>query len=521
MYCNLISKLLTKICEKNLQTISAKFWHFPKEDRRGLFICPSRHLGDTENQKKSKYKFFSGLTQFLSFSALTIALSDHLAQFLIIPLDTYFKPPKIDRYKRDTKHFDRENFLLDLLEIDWPETIQLEKEDPNYSFQQYFNAINTLIDKYLPLKKLTNKEIKRQSKPWITNEILKAITERDSFYKKYIKAKNVDLKREYETQYKTLRNKITDKIKQSKRNYFENFFTKNANNIKDTWKGIKSIICIKSKKKNQANSVLIDNKLISEPKKVADTYNDYFSSIATELQNNIHHHGKNFSFFLKEENTNSFFINPTNLIEVANLIDELHAKKAHGPTSIPTDILKLIKPTIAQPLVEIINLSFNTGTYIDSLKISKVIPIFKDKGSDLDFKNYRPISLLSNINKIIEKIIHERLYSFLEQFNCIYELQYGFRKQHSTNHCLFDLTESIRKAIDENKYAVGIFVDLQKAFDTVDHTILLKKISHYGVRGTANKWFESYLTNRSQSVTINGADAEIKPMKYGVPQGSF
>ena len=154
------------------------------------------------------------------------------------------------------------------------------------------------------------------------------------------------------------------------------------------------------------------------------------------------------------------------------------------------------------------------------MKISKVIPTFKDKGSDLDFNNYRPISLLSNINKIIEKIMHERLLSFLEKFNCIYGLQYGLRTGHSTNHCLFDLTENIRKAIDENKYAVGVFVDLQKAFDTVDHTILLNKLYHYGIRGTSNEWFKSYLTNRTQFVTINGTDSDIRSMEFGVPQGS-
>ena len=218
-----------------------------------------------------------------------------------------------------------------------------------------------------------------------------------------------------------------------------------------------------------------------------------------------------------EHNPNSFFINPTSYTEIFTEINKLKSKKANGPTSIPTNILKLMQPSIVQPLVEIINLSFNSGKYIDSLKISKVIPIFKEKGSDLEYTNYRPISLLSNINKIIEKILHERLFNFLEKYNCIYNLQFGFRKGHSTNHCLFDLTENIRKAIDENKYAVGVFVDLQKAFDTVDHEILLKKLFHYGIRGTALNWFKSYLLDRQQFVYINGIESDIRKMEYGVP----
>ena len=131
-----------------------------------------------------------------------------------------------------------------------------------------------------------------------------------------------------------------------------------------------------------------------------------------------------------------------------------------------------------------------------------------------------PISLLSNINKIFEKLMHSRLYDFLTIHDCIYEHQFGFRNKHSTNHALLDLTEDIRRALDDNSFAVGIFIDLQKAFDTVDHKILLHKLEYYGIRGIANDWIKSYLTNRKQFVTINGFDSSTNIMKFGVPQGS-
>ena len=146
---------------------------------------------------------------------------------------------------------------------------------------------------------------------------------------------------------------------------------------------------------------------------------------------------------------------------------------------------------------------------MDNLKISKVIPVFNDKGNYLECNNYRPISLLSNI-----------LYSFLSKHKCIYDRQFGFRNRHSTNHALLDLIEDIRNAMDNNKFAVGVFVDLQKAFDTVDHNILLNKVDHYGIRGVANNWFKSYLSNRKQFVTINGVNSDLQSMKFGVPQGS-
>jgi len=314
---------------------------------------------------------------------------------------------------------------------------------------------------------------------------------REKLYKMYIKTKNAIIKEESHTKYKELRNKIRDTTRKSQKEYLQEFFAKNIKNIKNTWKGIKSIIKINSSNRNQPNSLLVNNKLVSEPKQVAETFNEYFSSIAEKLQKKIKHVSKNFSSFLQNPNPYNFFIMPANVTQVINIINDLNSNKSLGPYSTPTDIFHLIKLNVAEPLTEIINLSFEEGVYIDQLKIAKVVAIFKEKGCHMDCTNYRPISLLSNINKIIEKLMHERLYSFLEKHRCIYELQFGFRSEHSTGHALTDLTEAIRKAMDESSYAIGVFIDLQKAFDTVDHEILLSKLDHYGVRGTPNNWFRS------------------------------
>ena len=167
----------------------------------------------------------------------------------------------------------------------------------------------------------------------------------------------------------------------------------------------------------------------------------------------------------------------------------------------------------------IFNLSLSTGQHPDLFKIAKTVPIYK-KGSRLVVSNYRPISLLSNLNKVLEKLVFSRVYKFLEDHKCIYNLQFGFRSKHSINHALIDITESIRQTLDNKGIACGVFVDLQKAFDTVNHTILAHKLNHYGIRGVANDWFSSYLSNRSQFVSILGFESGTKDVEHGVPQGS-
>ena len=181
--------------------------------------------------------------------------------------------------------------------------------------------------------------------------------------------------------------------------------------------------------------------------------------------------------------------------------------------------MKQSNDIIVSPLAELINKSFQSGIFPDIFKIAKVIPIFKSESRVL-CNNYRPISLLSNISKLIEKLMHKRVYSFLEQQNFFYNAQFGFRLSLSTNNALMSITENIQSQLDQNKFCAGVFVDLKKAFDTVDHEILLKKPSHYGIRGIANEWFCSYLTKRKQYVIIGNQVSTLNEISTGVPQGS-
>ena len=185
-----------------------------------------------------------------------------------------------------------------------------------------------------------------------------------------------------------------------------------------------------------------------------------------------------------------------------DIINQLESKST-GPHSIPVNLLKIITDLIIEPLCKIITNSFSSVIFPDALKICKVVPIHKGESTQ-NVNNYRPISLLSIFDKIIEKLMHKRLYEFLNLHEILFNNQFGFRKNNSTSFALIQITEKIKESIEKKKYGCGIFIDLRKAFDTVNHEILLKKIDHYGIRGTSLNWFESYLSNRKQYVFHNG-----------------
>ena len=283
--------------------------------------------------------------------------------------------------------------------------------------------------------------------------------------------------------------------------------------------GIQKWISVKNITTTIPHSVEFNNRTIAEPTTMNNIFNKYSTSIAEKTKSNIKFSPKHYTDYLSSTNTNTFFLTPTDKNEISFIISSLDSYKSSGPNSIPVKILKLLKNDISQQLSDIFNMSFLTGQFPSVLKIAKVIPIHK-KQSKVDYANYRPISLLSNIEKIIEKLMYKRLSNFLDINNLIYSLQFGFQQKYSTTHALINLTESIRQTLDEGSFGCGIFVDLQKAFDTVDHKILLHKLEFYGIRGVCNDWFKSYLSDRKQFVSINGYNSDLMPVIYGVPQGS-
>ena len=264
---------------------------------------------------------------------------------------------------------------------------------------------------------------------------------------------------------------------------------------------------------------MVDNLAIKDPKSIASAFNKYFSQINSKLAHGVPHVDIEPLAFLGPSLPNSFVLFSVTEKEIEDEITSLNSSKASGPFSIPSYMLKLLKTCLSFPLQLIYNFSFSTGRVPDQFKIANVIPVFK-KDSVTCMSNYRPISLLSIFNKILEKLMYKRLISFINKHNILCDNQFGFREKHSTVHANLLITDKIQRTIKNGHFSCGIFLDFSKAFDTVDHAILLKKLSNYGIRGTAYDWFASYLHNRKQHVSIGSFKSDDTIITHGVPQGS-
>ena len=253
---------------------------------------------------------------------------------------------------------------------------------------------------------------------------------------------------------------------------------------------------------------------------MANVMNNFFVNIGKTVESKIPQGKRLFTDFLGDRNEVSITLNDCTPAEIGEFIDKLNISKASGPYSVPTNILINCKDVFIPPLTAIINKSFAEGVFPNLLKSAIVCPIFK-KNDKTRCANYRPISLLSNIGKILERAMYNRIEVFLDRFETIYHNQFGFRKKHSTNHALVGIVEQIRKNLDNKTFSCGVFVDLEKAFDTVNHAILLRKLEHIGIRNNANNWLLSYLSNRHQQVKLNGSESNSESITCGVPQGSI
>ena len=349
---------------------------------------------------------------------------------------------------------------------------------------------------------------------WITKEVKDSIYDRIKAKKRAVQS---GLESDWKT-YRTLRNKLNNKIKYMKASYYQSKID-NSTDSRALWKTINQVLNRKSKD-TEITEIEVNKKSITDQKEIANLFNNYFTSIGPSMSVKLAPSQFDFIEFMRpSSSTNVFRFQHVNYDMVYNLLQKMDTSKATGLDGISPTILKLAAPVISKFLTEIFNKSIDTGIFPDSWKVSKVLPLFK-KDDKLDMNNYRPISILSAVTKVFEKLLYEQLYQYLEENSILTKHQSGFRSHHSTLTALLDATNEWFTNIDNGNINSVVFLDLAKAFDTVDHDILLHKLKFYGVKNTDLNLIRSYLSNRIQYCSVGNNVSHPGKVKCGIPQGS-
>lgn len=398
-------------------------------------------------------------------------------------------------------------------EVNWNNFIC---QDPNLMTDLLISEIRDCINLSTKLSS-KNKDKNAPRKKWITRAIINSCLRKESLYKIWkLNPHNTTLKNEY-MNYKKILDKV---ILDAKCKYDSNSLTKCTRNPRRFWKNIKKLIGKNKDKKNINIEYLIDEKgaKIVNRELIPEAMNDYFCNIGKKLSENIVN-DPNDKVKLPKNVDRTILIDYTSVAEIKNIVKHMKIKSG-GVDNINTRVIKEIINFIAEPLMILFNNCIEQAIWPDSLKKAEIVPIYKDK-EKYKAENYRPISLTSNIAKLFEKIIYKRIYGFITKNKIISKNQFGFRKGMGTKDALHKLTSQLYSSIDQNIPTVVTFLDLAKAFDSVNHEILLKKLFRYGIRGKAYEIVQSYLTDRKQRVKINGNVSNYKDINIGVPQGTI
>ena len=301
---------------------------------------------------------------------------------------------------------------------------------------------------------------------------------------------------DYFKAYKRIYSRV---IRTAKRFWKDERINQARNKSKEMWNIIREDLGKSSNHNKRPITLMKDGVLISAPTQVAQILNEHFTTLP-----NVH---SNPNIQLPTPNPASFFLLPTDEVEVVDIIKSLKRSNSCGNDLISTNFLKTYSSYFAPILTELINQSFLSGTFPSVLKIAKVTPIPKP-GDPQNQSNYRPINLLSSFSKVIEKIVYRRLYSFLAKHKCLSKHQHGFRSKRSTQSALFHFLEKVYSDLDQGSKLAAVFFDITRAFESVSLDILIAKLEAYGIRGTALEWFKTYLLNRSQTVILRVGSQE-------------
>ena len=467
-------------------------------------ISRATHFGG-QNGTLIDHILTNDMSKIYSSGIIRCNISRHLPTFVCLDYNFDSSNPRTARPRVKINDYNIKNFVEEFNAI----AFDLENNSAELCFTKFHDNFKVLYDKWFVNSNNNSAKGSILKSDWISIGVAKSSDYKNHLYELWINnktSKNWNIYLNYKRIFDTIKNK-------EKFDYYDKCFKSNQHDLKKTWKLINGILGRKR-----------SNRLLVFPgEKAAHNFNSYFVNVAQDLINkninasNLAGKENNFNKYLPGVSDNEILDCEFLCSDIKDIISKLNNSKG---TYFSPRILKILSPIISPVLTNLFNKCIKDGYFPKELKIAKIIPLYKNKGSISEFCNYRPISMLSVFSKIFEKLIHQQISDFFDKNNLFNNSQYGFRKKHSTVHALINAAENVYESIDKKHHTLGIFIDFSRAFDTVRHDILLHKLEHYGIRGNLHSLLTSYLTNRQQYVSYGGLESSLLKLTCGVPQGS-
>jgi len=470
-----------------------------------------------QNQSKTliDHILFNSNSSKIFTGTLISDVSDHFFTYIARPSRS--KPANTEHKNVYLRNFSSENLANFKAALGWTDwNTVMSSDDVDTSFDLFWSKYKECYDANFPLKRVRfNKNIHKKTN-FMTKGLLTSRLNKIKLHKIAISSPSaVNIQA-----YKNFKSVYLRTVRAAKKMYITSKLQQNAGNPKKTWDTLNEILG-KRKNKESIECVNVGGNLFTDPCEIASQFNTFFTSIGQKISNNIPAVYKNFEDYMDYGRPipDLLLVNTTSE-HIKKIIKNFKPKYSCDVDGVSTKMVKYVGAELAIPLSHIFNLSIENGYFPSKLKSCRVIPIFKSGNTD-DCDNYRPISLLSSLSKVLEKIVADNLVHHLLSNDLLYCNQFGFLPKRSTEHNLMKILNYVSEALNDGNFCIGVFLDLKKAFDVCSHEILLSKLKIMGIRGKNFNWFKSYLSGRKQKVDIDGVSSSELPINISVIQGSI
>ena len=459
-------------------------------------------------------------------SVLIDDISDHMPSTCVIKSLKKAKKDPVVITTRDTRVKNMTALKNHLQSYNW-DTI-LTGNDVNNCMTALHSVVESEMNLCIPLVTRTIKAKYLRREPWLTASLKRCIDKNKKYYCKSLKKNSDSAER---THYLAYNSTLHRSLKLAKQEYHREKCREYPQNTKKLWQLINRISGHTNDKSTTIDCITVNGVKQYQGIQIANSLASYFANVGKDFAEKIPNSSQSIKSYLEvlQKNSNNLYFYPCTKSEVCSFVAQLPTKRSSGSDNISNILLKELIPFLCEPLCIIINQSLGSGIFPDLMKLAEVVPLHKGKACDQE-TNYRPISLLTTMSKVMEKVygkvMEKRVYNFLTSTGQICDTQYGFRSKHSCDHAVAQVVGTILKNLENKRTTISVMLDLSKAFDTIEHHIMLQKLELYGVRGICLNWFGSYLENRQMRIKcrVTSTQGEVlsdsHTVNYGTPQGS-